>query len=324
MKILIFTASFGNGHITASTALKEKLEAQGKKVKVYDIAKMTWGGKFLNFLFRISPLWGIEKSFEEKNKSTPSKGDIWLGNFFFEAGVQKILQHYNPDEIWCSVPLVTPTIRKNFGGKIFIQVTDYISPHLSWGWGNPDKIFCLDIESKKILTKNFPLLGEDTIEKKKFPLSEKIKRIKKISLSEKRDIKRRIQEKFFLPENFLQKKIFLLFFHHVLLGNEDQIIKKIIQHKFFSQYCLCIIAGENTKYFNQYKESKNIKIFSWIDDIENFYAIADAVGGKCGGAFISEVIYLELPLLVTGIFSGQEKGNKQYAEKYYAQKLLQV
>ncbi len=323
-KILILTASFGNGHITASKALKERFLKEGKTVQILDIAQECWGGKFLGFLFENAPVFFLEKSFDAKNYAPAQKFDTKISEFLFGKILKKTLSSFSPDEVFCTFPLATLALREIFSGKISVQITDYYSPHLSWGWGNPDEVFCLDATSKQILEEKFPEISPQNIQIHPFPLSQKITEISGFSQEKKQEIKTSLVSQFLLPKAYAEKKVFLLFFHHVLLGNEEEIIQKFLNNSQYSNYCLWLVAGKNAEIFSHYAENSRIHIFSWIDDIAPFYAVANMVGGKCGGAFLSEVMALDLPLVITGVFSGQEKGNQKFLEKEYAKKLREV
>ncbi len=322
-KILIFTGSFGNGHISASNALAEIFTKEGKIVEIYDIAKISYGGKIGSIFFKYLSPFFLKKLFEISNTPNPSFFGIWCGNVFFKNTLQKILTKSLPNTIWCTFPLLTPQIQQLFLGEVYIQITDYFSPHLSWSWGNPTKIFCLDDESKKNLLKNNSALLEENIIVQPFPLSKKIKNIATFSIEQKKQIQKNLQKNFFLSLDFSTQKIFLLFFHHILFGNEKIILEKVMKNPHYKNHHICILAGNNFKKFRKYTSEK-ISVLPWIEDIENFYAVADIVGGKCGGAFISEVIFLQLPLFVTGIFSCQELENYKYLKKYYKDSLFFV
>lgn len=323
-KILIVTASYGNGHMTAAKTLFDRLQKEGKNPEIFDIATQTWGGKFIKIFFENVSSNFLEKIFDAQNHPFESFWDLFSAKILFGRQTQKILHTFQPNEVYCTFPLETSLLKQKFSGKVSVFVTDYFSPHLTWAWGNPDKIFCLDVESKTRFEKYFPEISPHSIAVQPFPLSQKFLEISAYSDGQKNEIRTHLSQQYNTPEDFFQKKIFLLFFHHVLFGNEKKIIEKILAHPEFSGYSICILAGKNTQKFSQYSSCSAIHIFEWREDITSLYAIADAVGGKCGGAFISEVMALDLPLLITGVFSGQEKGNQKFLERYYANKLLHL
>ncbi len=310
-KILIITAGLGNGHNSAAKGMKEQYSENNSEnnIKIIDITKITLMGKIMRFFFFNLSEKILETIFNNTNRENPTVGDKIFYKFFFRK-ISKSIKKNNPDILIFTFPCFPLCVPKTFKGKIIIQITDYISPHLSWIWGNFNELYVLDIESKKYLSQ---YIDKNKIYIKKFPLQKKI--YKTISIDEK------IQNK--NTKNTKNKYIIVLFFHNILLGNEEEIIEKII--KKFPKSSLQILAGRNLNFFtSKYKNNKHINIFSWQENVDIFYEKADIVGGKCGGAFISEVIHRNLPIIITGVFSGQEKGNYEYLKKYYHQKIIDI
>jgi len=219
--------------------------------------------------------------------------------FFFK--LRYLITKKNPSEIFFTFPCFPLLVPSSFLGKVTIQVTDYISPHLSWAWGRFNEIRVLDKESKIYLSS---FIDKKKIIISKFPLHNNIK---------------------YTYSKNIEKKIphIVFFFHNILLGNEKEVIEKSIYK--FPKSTITILAGRNYSFFSQiYSSEKNIKIYSWQKNIVQFYKKADIVGGKCGGAFISEVMGYNIPIIVTGVFSGQEQGNYKYLHKYYAKKIINL
>lgn len=334
MNILIVTAQFGNGHVTASKGLQEKFEKRGDRVEVFDIAHQTYCGKIFKLFFEIYPPFLLEKIFTDSNTVLPKKLYLFLEKLLFGKKGKAVLDEFLPDEVWCTFP-ITLGVQNYYSGPVFIKITDYFSPHLSWGRGHPSKIFCLDTESQKILQKKFPHLSDHEIEVENFSLPEKITTIKNITEKERKNIQKNIEKKYTLSPEVFTKKTLLFFFHGKLLGNEEEVLQKFCMSPKYEHYNFFILTGKNTKFLQKKenfqnflsetkKDTPSLFWFSWIDDIENFYAITTGVVGKCGGAFVSEVIALQIPFYISGVFSGQEKGNKKFLERYYSDMCLEI
>lgn len=304
-KVLIFTASIGNGHITAAKGLEEQYENEGNTVIVEDFAEKCILGKILQKQYKSLSKYApkiVEFAFHKTNTFPPSKKDTFIYNLGFSRYVQKALKKYKPDVIIITFPLITTSIRKYFHGEIIVQTTDYFTPHLSWIWGEINEVNVLDPESKQYFSE---YIDPKKIKITSFPLPS-------------HDLKKK-------QNNNKSKKIISLFFHSILLKNEEEILKKII--KKYPEHTIQILAGNNYSFFMSLdflKNNPHVCIRKWVEDVENIYLCSSIVGGKCGGAFISEVMKHKLPIIVTGAFSGQEQGNFKYLQKYYKENIISL
>lgn len=68
---------------------------------------------------------------------------------------------------------------------------------------------------------------------------------------------------------------------------------------------------EESEFFND----NFIKIFNFIDNIEEYMSIADLIITKAGGLTVSECLVKDLPMIFTDIIPGQEEDNVNYIIK---------
>lgn len=315
-KILIFTASMGSGHVTASRGINDMLKNKNTEIEIIDILEWTIFGRLsrwsFSFLGKYFPTF-LEWIFHISSHKTPS----WIDSIFYRLWIDKKKLAYcfssHVQEVWVTFPALPLFIQKYWKQEIHIQVTDYMTPHLSWTWGERVCIHVLDEDSKKYVLQANPsahvIIGN-------FPLPNEYTHAKNYSEIKKQEI--RLNKK--IPAS---QKVFLFFFHHVLFGNEHELVEKFLTSPKYKDYFGIIIAGNNYEIFKDLK-GERIQIESWVSDIYEYYAIANAVCGKCGGAFVSEVILFDLPLCISGVFSGQEKGNKEFLEKQYSHSLIDL
>jgi processive 1,2-diacylglycerol beta-glucosyltransferase len=288
-KLLIITASLGNGHNTVANFLKNQ-EPNEYNIKLLDITKFNIIGKIMKFCYFYFSEKTLKKIFYKTNTKKPSIFDKFFYNFFFKS-LNINIKSYKPDKILCTFPCFSICVPKEYISKTNIYVTDYFTPHLSWTWGNFNKIFVNDKESKFYLSS---YIEKDKIVVHDYPIKKPNKKW-----------------------SFKNTKKILVFFHSVLIGNEIEIIKKI--QKKYPEHKLLILTGNNFDFFSKrLKKVENIKLLKWQENINNLYFSVDKVAGKCGGAFITEVINIEIPVIITHVFSGQEKGNYKYLKKYYS------
>jgi len=321
-KIIILTASLGNGHKTAALGIKKQLETSGdiKNIEIIDITKKYLAGKIFKFIFEKSSFWILEKIYTATNKPKFS----WLDKFFINmcfyrlnTKLQKIINN-NKDtvELYITFPILQildVCYTKNI--KIIMQCTDFYTPHLSWAWNskNISEIRVLDKHSTIHIANNLTLYDKNVANKIKiseFPLI--------------------ISDKSSKPSN--NSKIILCFFHNVLLGNEEEIIQKILASEKYKNYKIIILAGKNKIKIKKFLcfqtgiQKSNYEILGWIkpSEINKYYDTSEIVAGKCGGAFIAEVVKLQKKVIITGVFSLQEEGNFQYLKEYHSHLMIDL
>lgn len=314
-KILIFTASMGSGHLTASQGIHDKYVQKGYEVEIIDVLPWTIFGRFSRWSFWVLAQyahWILEYIFYTSSRVSPS----WIDRFFYSLWTpQKKLaswfQNDSIEKIWTTFPALSLTIENYWNQEIHVQITDYTTPHLSWTWGKNIIIHTLDEESKQYIQKENK---KSKVRVGSFPLPSKFLEASKISDAQKLKIRHTKN----IPE---KTPIFLFFFHHILFGNEHTFIQQFLSSQKYENYIGIIIAGNNHAMFKTITNHR-IRIEQWVSNIHEYYAIASGVCGKCGGAFISESMLFGLPICVSGVLSGQEKGNKAFLEKYYTKNII--
>ena len=163
MRILILSASTGNGHISAAKAIEAVCKERGVYGRYVDALKyaprafqMWYGGGYEMVVRRAPSSWGmLYKVSDEPNISYKVQTRMDYG-FLFK--LRKLLAEEKPDWVVCTHSLPQPRLaelRKEFGFKMAIVVTD-LYPHLMWLRGEPDHFFVPSEWSKKILEDRQP------------------------------------------------------------------------------------------------------------------------------------------------------------------------
>ena len=301
--VLIVTAGLGNGHKSAANGLKQQEEELGNNVQIIAIEDISIMGKIMKFLFSKLPESILNNLYDSSNYITPKIKDKLFYLWGFRSLV-KYIKNTDPDKIIYTFPALALITPKEFKGIVTIQVTDYQTFQLTWLWGNFDTISVLDKKSYEYFLQ---YVSYKKIKIVNFPLESKMKTMKTMQQGHK-------------------LKEILLLFHFYLFGNEKEMILKI--QKKFPDYKIIILAGKNynffTKTFSENDQENPVIILPWIDNINEYYERVSIVGGKCGGAFISEVMQRNLPLIITGVFSRQEEGNFAYLQNVYSHNLISI
>jgi len=82
-----------------------------------------------------------------------------------------------------------------------------------------------------------------------------------------------------------------------------------------------IVAGRDKKLLEKLTKSRFsketfVKIFGFIDNLEEYMTVSDVILTKAGGLTVSECLVKNLPMIINDIIPGQEEDNVDYAVRY--------
>lgn len=162
-RIIILSASTGNGHTSAANALKEEFESRGHVVMVIDcmdhVAKMfrRWFKGGYEMLVKESPwLWG-----HLYRTSDRPLFNYWVQTFLdYKCSwpLDDVIREFNPTWILCTHSIAQPRLpklREELKVPVAVVVTD-LYPHRMWLRGNPDWYFLPTEESQETLEARNP------------------------------------------------------------------------------------------------------------------------------------------------------------------------
>ncbi|MFM9872328.1 MAG: MGDG synthase family glycosyltransferase [Fimbriimonadaceae bacterium] len=169
-RLLILSASTGNGHMSAAYAVAAEAEIAGMAAEVIDVLDFTSAG------FTSWYRGGYEKLVKDKPAvwgHLYKSSDRPLFNYTFQTGldyvftkrVRKAIQEFKPDWVICTHSLPQPRLvplRREFGFRIGIVVTD-LYVHRMWLRGRPDYFFVPQQWSREVLMRRRPSLGKHSL-----------------------------------------------------------------------------------------------------------------------------------------------------------------
>jgi processive 1,2-diacylglycerol beta-glucosyltransferase len=311
-KILIFYASYGDGHLQVSRTLLAYFQEKGIfNVKMIDL--FAKAHPLLNALSRFFYIkstaycptlygWSYYLTYNMQHDQKIMK---WLNSLCLQKFAE-IIDQEKPDAIVHTFPMMSVAeFSKPIGVHIptFTILTDY-ALHSRWIQSGIDKYFVAteDLESKMI-TKG---IRKEQITVSGIPIRkifqevsdfDNILRIYGLERG-KRNIL--IMAGAYGALSILKKMIWLL------LSLEDvQII---------------IVCGRDlglqTKLEAAFKQESKVSILGFVEQIQELMVISSCIITKAGGITLSEAIALQLPIIVFRPVPGQEKENASYlAEK---------
>lgn len=320
MKILIFYASYGGGHLHAAQSIHDYIDANYNNMDIELIDCMKYVNKTIEKITTTAyqemakkAPWAWGRIYSDSQKG-PLAHISSRSNKIMAIKLLKLLREKKPDLIISTHPFgsqMCSYLKRK--GKIFAKIatimTDF-APHDQWLVGNDftDYYFVAHDKMKQYLvSKNIP---ESKIFATGIPISNKF--------SQKYD-------KHILLKNFelSEHKKTILFFGGGEFGLGKTKTLQIFENFVTSNHNIQMIAisGKNLKMQEGFKEivekynkSIDMKILSYTDQVPELMYISDLVVTKPGGLTTSESLASHLPMVIINPIPGQEEENAEFLE----------
>lgn len=322
MKILIFYASYGGGHLSAARSISQFFEKNYPDFQV----KMVDCMKYINT--------GVEKittdSYKIMAKSAPwAWGEIYklsekgaishISNFsnkIMSLKLNTLFKEFSPDIVISTHPFSTQmtSILKHQGKiscKLASVMTDF-SSHNQWLVGHEyidyifvshegmkNEIIARGVDSSKIYATGIPLAN--------------------------RFLEHFDKEKIKASFNLNSDKRTILFFGGGEFGlGKDQTLKilKAFISNLPSDYQMVVISGKNEKMKNKFDSlvdetdsRNNVQVYGYTNHVPELMSVSDLVVTKPGGLTITESLASGLPIVVINPIPGQEVENAEFLER---------
>ena len=303
-KILILSASFGDGHNSAARHLAEALEEKAETL-VADPCHI--GNPRINAF--------LCKAYREITTYTPK---IWAWMYrstdrqdfsqplpFIaktEDAVANLLNKFEPDLVVTTYPLYPYMVARQFsiGRRVPIVtiITDSIEINAAWTRSPSDYFLITDDHTREgLITRNLP---KEKINITGFPVSSRFESLEKVSPND--------------PLNPFR----ILFFPTARSPHVTDIIKAALS----DENHITVVLGRNVRrLYRRVQSLKNsfpgrIHIKGWTRKVPELLSSHHLVIGKAGGATVHEAIAAQCPMLVHHIVPGQEEGNIELLDRF--------
>lgn len=322
MKILIFYASYGGGHLSAANSIKSYIERNCKNC----IVEMCDCMKYINkpiekittdaykIMAKDAPkAWGMIYKWSDK-------GPIFhISNFnneIMSKKLNKMFDEFKPDIVISTHPFSTQmsAYLKKIGKincKIASIMTDFASQN-QWLVGHEyvDYIFVSNKEMRDDIIKKG--VDANKVFATGIPLS--------LRFQEKFD-KDEIYKEFNLNPN----KKTILFFGGGEFGlakeTTTEVLKQFVEN-LQNKYQIVIISGKNDKIHQKFEKiveeeqaQENAKVFGFTNKVPELMSISYMVVTKPGGLTSTESLSSNLPMIIINPIPGQEEENARYLEE---------
>ncbi|MFA9558529.1 glycosyltransferase [Evansella sp. AB-rgal1] len=309
-KILILTSNYGSGHLQVASSLENQFNQMGNhsiivKDLIYEtspklnewtrkayLKSYTASGRHLYRIFYYSSM----KMSKKKNLKVLCYG---------YSKLKKIILEERPDIIINTFPFFAAPFLQN-KMKVYIPtynvITDYCLHDL---WYHPQihkyyvasrhlesKLIALGVKDNQVAVTGIPV--KEAFEK---PLS-----------------RERLVKEYGLDHT--KKNVLVVAGAYGVSKGIQQICSLLSMDK---DTQLLIVCGKNNDLYRQmslsYENEKNVKVFSYVNNMEELLKVSDCIITKPGGVILSEALATNTPLILPKATPGQEKENAKFFQQ---------
>ncbi len=306
-KVLVLTASFGDGHNAAAKGIREALEARGDA-----------SGVVVDLYARAIPL--VDRSVQV-GYSLAINRFPWIWDLIFKAldypglmekmmwttgalerAMEEELREHEPAVVISTYPLYGYLFRKIQKRRLGIRtpfvtvITDSVEVNSAWYRCRSDAFVVADDETAKVVTED----GVDgaIVHSLGFPVSREFAVVEPLSESASKPWK-------------------LLFMPSTQLVRTMRQITALLK---LPDVEITVLAGRHERLHRALQhsgleEDRRVKILGWTDQMPALLSTHHVFIGKAGGAIVQEAIAAQCPFLVSHVVPGQEEGNIALIER---------
>lgn len=305
-RILILTASFGDGHNSAARHLAEALTEEAE-VKVADPCHLGSPkvNTFLSKAYReittyIPRLWSL--IYESTDRQDFSKPLFFLKDT--EAAVGNLLREFRPDLVICTYPVYPYQLERHFKNltrvPVVTVVTDSMNVNAAWTRAPSDFFLVTDPATQSsVLNSGVP---PNKIIVTGFPVSPRFETLHATSSGDS------------------TKPFRVLYFPTSRSPHVRRIVKAVLETPDLHAEITIVLGRNLRRLYRRAKEMKDaypgrVHLKGWTKKVPELLCSHHLIIGKAGGATVHEAIAARCPMLVHHIVPGQEEGNIELLEK---------
>jgi processive 1,2-diacylglycerol beta-glucosyltransferase len=298
-KVLILTASYGEGHNSAARGVRDGLArvAPDTEVEMHDLFIETYGvlnealrRSYLALINRWPTSWGYVYRWLDKKKDFPRD----FRKFYrLKQRLSLLLDRFHPDVVVSVFPaypyLLADVAGSSRAWKNVVVVTDSITINAIWYKCSADYFLLPNEESAGIL--RAAGIPESAMRTFGFPVSPKF-----ADLSQQ------------TPAPGAQDRKKLLYIINPPSLRSLDLVRRLLE----LDVSLTVTVGRNERLHQAVKTAagpRPVEIFGWTDQLPQLFRTSHLLIGKAGGATVQEAIAAACPMIINHVVSGQEEGN---------------
>lgn len=311
-RILLSYVSIGSGHQQAAKAIEKYIKALDAEIVTLCVNSFSFSGfiatNIVSFIYfytiKLAPeLWGClyDNIWIKKRISIFHSLTNWGNSIRFYS----LIKRFRPSIIVCTQAIPCGIVaslkkRKKIDIPLVAIMTDFAA-HIYWIYKEVDIYFVAAEDMKAKLIKHG--ISEEKIKVTGIPIDHHF-----IDSIDKKEI--------FKKEKLSDKvKTILLMGGSKGFGRLEEIVLNLTEIRSFCQ--IIAIAGNNIKLKKRLekiarKGKKPIKVYGYVDNLNELMEISDLIITKPGGLTSSEVLAKGLPMIIVNPIPGQEEGNSRF------------
>lgn len=305
-RVLILTASFGEGHNSAARAIHDSVQAiDGASAQVSDLYALSIpkANAAIKELYSLAinhfpRIW--QGVFVALDQPGLMESMLWTGEPMKKA-MDAVISEFRPDVIVSTYPLYAYLFRRlqrsRLGLKLpfYTVITDSVGVNTAWHRCLSDGYFVADPETGELLASRG--ISREILFPLGFPVA--------------REYANRATE---IPAPPPWK---FLYMPSTQLGRTMEQLRALLA---IPDVELTVIAGRNIRIFDAVNASglvdgERCQLVGWTDAMPQLLAGHHAFIGKAGGAIVQEALASQCPFLVSHFVPGQEEGNIALIER---------
>jgi processive 1,2-diacylglycerol beta-glucosyltransferase len=307
-KILILTASFGDGHNAAARNLRDAIEliTDDAKVEVLDLFESTYGT--VNSLLKqtyqgyVPTIWsGVFAVFDNPalfRHQTASLGKL-------REALAAVLHDTEPDAVVSCYPVYSHILRDIFRDhaerpfRFITVVTDSTSVCSAWYRAPSDLFVVTDATTGEVLIEAG--IPKHRVKPLGFPVSPAFAREQPLALA--------------APEHGQQRKVL-----YVINTGKAKTGKSLSRLLKLPDLDLTITVGRDAtlkaKLAERLREyGQRVRVYGWTNQMPRLLMSHHLVIAKAGGAMVQEAIAARCPIIINQVIPGQEEGNARLVRR---------
>jgi len=312
-KVLVLTASFGEGHNQAGIAVSEALRREGVIVKMIDYVE--WLNPTFRSVAKFTLIQGVQKMpslyglfYKSMSRMKPNSSLQKKLNHLGLTRMKQQLRAFRPDAVVSTFPVPTGIMSELRATKwteiLNVGIlTDYTS-NGQWVKENIDRYFVPTEDVRlELVARGVPV---ERISAPGIPVRSKFVQR---SMSHLANTRHQLRQKYSLQSG--TPLIMLMGGGAGLLGDISDWEK--VMRKSSAQFV--VICGRNNKLYRKIQsiETDRIRVLGYVSEVDEWMAMSDLIVTKAGGITVTECMTMELPMLLYRPIPGQEDKNAKFA-----------
>lgn len=315
IRILVFSAAYGNGHLRAAEAIIEEIRIKEPSAIVTHLDFGDFLSKrfnsivkklYIELIKRSPKLWG--KFYYQTTKLHPQSRIQRFLNQLGRTNLLKYIQEFKPDLIVCTYPTISSILAQLrlehiLQVPLITVITDY-TVHSHWVHPGVDRYIVACEEVKKMLVSGG--IFAQRIQVTGIPISPKF---------EGKMNRELIISKLGINPNL---PTLLIMGAYGSLESTKRICQNLSDSRVPVQSI--IVCGNNRKLYHSLQEvityAPNPMVrLGYVDNMEELMSVSDLIITKAGGLTVTEALTKHLPLVIYKPIPGQEEENSHFVQR---------